>query len=145
MSRGRASVPVHSILVPVDGSASSGRAVRIAAEMARAFGAELTLLHVVPLAQFPALIAETDESRETDEAQLLLAEETKLARSLGTQPLAKIRRGRVADQILRYAAAHPPDLIVMGTRGLTGAKSVLLGSVSKAISSRAKAQVVLIR
>ncbi|MGP8077321.1 MAG: universal stress protein [Thermoplasmata archaeon] len=145
MSRGTPTAAVRSILVPVDGSPSSRRAVRLATEIARAFGANLTLLYVSPVQQFPSLIAEVDEARESDGAQLLLGEEAKVARSLGVEPTVQLRRGRASSQILRFATQHPPDLIVMGTRGLTGAKSILLGSVSRAVSDRAKAQVVLVR
>jgi nucleotide-binding universal stress UspA family protein len=136
---------VRSILVPVDGSPSSRRAVELAAKISSSFGASLTLLHVAPMKDFPALMAEAEDPRGTDEAQIVLGEEAKLAESLGTRPSVELRRGRVSDQILRSAAEHRPDLIIMGTRGLTGAKSVLLGSVSRVVSRRAKAQVVLVR
>jgi nucleotide-binding universal stress UspA family protein len=145
VTRAQAPSTVRSILVAVDGSPSSRRAVRLAVEIAAAFRARLTLLHVSAVPQFPTLIAEVDEPRENDEAQLVLGEEAKVARSRGVEPLVHRRRGRAAPQILAYASAHSPDLIVMGTRGLTGAKSVLLGSVSRAVSTRAKAQVVLVR
>jgi nucleotide-binding universal stress UspA family protein len=137
--------PIRSILVPVDGSPSSRRAVRLASEMARAFSAELTLLHVSPVQKFPTLIAEAEATRGAQEAQLILGEEAKVARRLGVDPSVEMRRGRASSQVLRFAAERRPDLIVMGTRGLTGAKSVLLGSVSRAISRRAATRVVLVR
>ena len=145
MSRAPAKTPVSSILVPVDGSPSSHRAVELAAQMAHAFGASLTLLHVAPIDDLPVLIAESESERETEEGQLVLAEEVKAARRLGVEPKVDLRRGRPAGQIVRASAELQPDLIVMGTRGLTGAKSVLLGSVSRAISRHARSQVVLVR
>ena len=57
----------------------------------------------------------------------------------------ELRRGRAATQIVRAVTAYRPDLIVMGTRGLTGAKSLLLGSVSRSVSRQSTAQVVLVR
>ena len=139
------SEPVRTILVPVDGSASSRRAVQLAAEMSRAFGARLTLLHVAPVKELPVLMAEAQDPREDEEAGLVLGEEVKLARGYGVEPSIVVRRGHTASQILRQVEKSRPDLIVMGTRGLTGARSVLLGSVSRVISRRAKAQVVLVR
>ncbi len=136
---------VRSILVPVDGSESSRRAVRLAAEIARALPAELTLLHVVPVTEFPALIAEAEATRGEAEAQVLLAESARLAGEHGVAPTVVLRRGHVANQILRCATERSPDLIVMGTRGLRGAKGILLGSVSQAVSRRAKSEVVLVR
>lgn len=145
MTRGKRAAPVRSILVPVDGSPSSRRAVRLASEMARAFGARLTLLHVSPVRELPVLMAEAEEARESEEAQLVLGEEAKAARSVGVDPTVELRHGRASSQIVQFAAERAPDLIVMGTRGLTGARSVLLGSVSRAVSRRAKAEVVLVR
>jgi len=136
---------IRSILVPVDGSPSSRRAVRLAAEMARAFDAELTLLHVESIREFPTLIAEANAARDDEEAELVLGENAKLVRSLGTEPNVVLRRGAIANQILRVVALRRPDLIVMGTRGLTRAKGVLMGSVSQTVSRRAKSQVVLVR
>jgi nucleotide-binding universal stress UspA family protein len=135
--------PVRSILVPVDGSPSSHHAVELSAQMAHAFAASLTLLHVAPIDDLPVLIAESEATRETDEAQLI--EEVKTARRHGVEPRVELRRGRAATQIVRAAAAYRPDLIVMGTRGLTGAKSLLFGSVSRSVSRRSKTQVVLVR
>lgn len=145
MTRGKRDAAVRSILVPVDGSPSSRRAVRLASEMARAFGAELTLLHVSPVRELPTLMAEAEETGGTEVAQLVLGEEVRVARRLGVEPSVELRRGRASSQVLRLASERRPDLIVMGTRGLTGAKSVLMGSVSRAVSRRARAQVVLVR
>jgi nucleotide-binding universal stress UspA family protein len=136
---------IRSILVPVDGSPSSRRSVRLAAEMARAFDAELTLLHVESIREFPTLIAEANTARDDEEAELVLGENAKIVRSLGTEPNVVLRRGAIANQILRVVALRRPDLIVMGTRGLTRGKGVLLGSVSQTVSRRAKSQVVLVR
>ena len=136
---------VRSILVPVDGSASSRRAVELASAMAHAFGATLTLLHVAPVSDLPTLIGESESPRDTEEGQVILAEAARLAKRRGVEPSIALLRGRASGQILRSAEAHRSDLIVMGTRGLTGARSVLLGSVSRAVSRRAKAQVVLVR
>ena len=136
---------IRSILVPVDGSQSSRRAVRLAAEMALAFDAELTLLHVESIEGFPTLIAEANTAQGDEEAELVLGENAKIARGLGIEPNVVLRRGAIASQILRFVAVRRPDLLVMGTRGLTRAKGVLMGSVSQAVSRRAKSQVVLVR
>jgi nucleotide-binding universal stress UspA family protein len=136
---------VKTILVPVDGSPSSKRAVQIASEMAAAFGAQLTLLHVAPVKQVPVLMSEAEDPREDEEAELVLGEGARVARGYGVEPTAVVRHGATAAQILRQLDLAKPDLIVMGTRGLTGAKSILMGSVSRVISRRSKVQVVLVR
>jgi nucleotide-binding universal stress UspA family protein len=143
-ARGR-SAGIRSILTPVDGSPSSRRAVQLAAGMARAFEARLTLLHVVPVHEIPVLMAEAEDPREEPQATLVLGEAAKRARALGVEPEIVVRRGHPAAQILRLAEATRPDLIVMGTRALSSARSVLMGSVSRAVARRAKSQVVLVR
>jgi len=135
---------VRSILVPVDGSASSRRAVTLAAEIARAFGATLTLLHVAPVKELPVLMSEVKDPREDQQAELVLGEDTKIARGSGVEPSIVVRHGHTATQILRQVEKSQPDLIVMGTRGLAGAKGVLLGSVSRVVYQKAKVQVVLV-
>jgi nucleotide-binding universal stress UspA family protein len=136
---------IRSILVPVDGSQSSRRAVRLAAEMARAFDAELTLLHVESIRGFPTLIAEANAVWDDEEAELVLGENAKIARSLEIEPNVVLWHGAIASQIVRFVALRRPDLVVMGTRGLTRAKGVLMGSVSQTVSRRSKSQVVLVR
>jgi nucleotide-binding universal stress UspA family protein len=145
MSPRERSKRVRSILVPVDGSPSSRRAVGLAATMARAFGARLTLLHVTAVKELPVLMAEAEDPRADERAALLLGEESRVARAAGAEPVVVVRRGRASTQILRQITQSKPDLIVMGTRGLTGAKSVLMGSVSRVIARRAGAQVILVR
>ena len=136
---------VRSILVPVDGSPSSRRAVHLAVEMARAFGAELTLLHVAPVSELPVLMAEAQDAGRDEQAELVLGEGAKLAHRNGVEASVVVRRGRVASQILRQLERSKPDLVVMGTRGRSGAQRLLMGSVSRAVARRASAQVVLVR
>jgi nucleotide-binding universal stress UspA family protein len=138
-------VPVHRILVPVDGSESSHRAIRLACQMAKAFGAQLTFLHVVGMPEVPVLMGESDTPAEVEKGQSVLAEAVGLAKSEGVAADVELGRGHVADQILRFSERLHPELIVMGTRGYRGAKAVLLGSVSRAVSNRAHASVVLVR
>lgn len=135
---------VERILVPLDGSKPSWNALHLAIQMARAFHAEMTVIHVLPLQEFPTLIAEAGGGNE-DRGQLLLGEAAKIARLEGLVIKVQLKKGRIADQVLRTASAYRPSLIVMGTRGLSGAKSILLGSVSHAVSHQARTTVVLVR
>jgi nucleotide-binding universal stress UspA family protein len=136
---------VRSILVPVDGSPSSRRAVELAAQMSQALGATLRLVSVAPVIELPTLIGEMEEGSSIQPAQRILREGAQAARRHGAAPTMELLRGHPAAQILRSATAHRPDLIIMGTRGLTGARSILMGSVSRTVSRRAKTQVVLVR
>jgi nucleotide-binding universal stress UspA family protein len=51
----------------------------------------------------------------------------------------------VPNAIIEYAAKHRADLIIVGTRGRTGAKKLLLGSVTSAVMAHAKCSVLLVR
>jgi len=136
---------VSRILVAVDGSEPSMRAIDMASEMAKALGAEITILHVVEIEELPTLIGEAEDMRADEDAQIILGMAAKLAKGKGVEPKIAVRRGHPANQILRFSDAYSPQLIVLGTRGVTGAKGILMGSVSTAVSRKARASVMLVR
>ncbi len=136
---------VGRMLVAVDGSKESDRAIVLASQMSVALGAEMTLLHVVDVEEIPTLIAEAGDRTREEHGQMVLGSAAKLAISLGATPNTVMLKGHAAAQILRHVSQHRPDLIVMGGRGLTGAKGVLMGSVSLAVSKKAECAVVIAR
>ena len=127
---------IHKILVPVDFSEPAQRALDEAVGLAKAFGAELHLLHCYPLqlsaidpygitppASYERQLREAAEQRlsewcEKSRAQNLIVEQHVTPRSPFTEISALAEKLRA-------------DLIVMGTRGLGGFKHVLLGSVAE--------------
>lgn len=142
---------IRKILVPVDFSSESRRAMDEAIGIAKAFGAEIHLLHCYVL-DFPAVshtygiatpenyvfeLHEAASKRLTEwrskvRAQGLNAEQTVSAQS----PFVEIPA--LADEIRA-------DLIVMGTRGLSGLKHVLLGSVAERTIRSAKCPVLVVK
>jgi len=136
---------VSRILVAVDGSEPSRRALNLAADVAKALGAEITILHVIEVEELPSLIGEAEDARADEDAQIILGTAAKLVMAKGVTPKIVVRKGHPTRQILRYSEAYSPQLIVLGSRGVTGARGVLLGSVSSAISKKARASVVLVR
>ena len=137
--------PFRRILVAVDGTPGSERAVRAAARLAAATGARVTLLHVGPLREHELLVADDELARHHEDGTRVLEEGVHLLAAQGVQARTELRRGRPPEEILRYAARESPDLIVLGTRGLTGARRVLLGSVSRAVAAEAGCAVLLVR
>jgi nucleotide-binding universal stress UspA family protein len=79
-------------------------------------------------------------------AQRLAAEGAEMARQVGfnAQPRESTQIETVADAILNEAEAIGASAIVMGSRGLTGIKSLLLGSVSHAVLQRADRTVMVV-
>src|SRR5688500_9644116 len=135
------------ILVPTAFSSCAAGALDLATEMAKAFGAEITLLHVVAVpvryAPFPLVPLPSEWLQSMrDEARVRLdGERTRVA------PPAKgeVRDGATDEAVLAAAEEGGHDLIVMGTHGWNGFKHALLGSVAERVVRRAKVPVMTIR
>ncbi len=143
MTRTEGATP-HRILALTDGSPESLAAVRVAAGLAKSTPYELRILHVAGLSEYPVLIAEADVEVADDRGQLILGEAAHVARSLGVDAEVVLRHGPAVTQILRYTREWPPDLIVMGTRGRTGARRILLVSVSASVARRTQVSVIFV-
>jgi nucleotide-binding universal stress UspA family protein len=128
--------PIRKILVPVDFSDHSRKAFEEAVGLAKHFGAELILFHCYPIPTAGPAPYDTilPESYPTALRKAALEGVTKWrdeARAQGARAEGKITAGYPASQIAELAEQSGADLIVMGTRGLTGLKHVLLGSVAE--------------
>lgn len=124
---------INKILVPVDFSEFSDRAVKAAILLAEKFQAKLMLLHVVTLFQ-------EDVDEETRLKKYEKRIETKLKdhkddaakKGIGVESLL-LRGFSASDKILEYIEQKNFDLVVMGTHGRTGIKHFLYGSVSERV------------
>lgn len=133
------------ILVAVDGSEQSDRAVRLASKMARGLGAEVTLIHVIELSEVPTLIAEAESPGREEEGKSVLVDSAEIAVSEDVPTRLVLKRGHPADQIVRYSLESGTDLLVTGTRGRGGATSLLLGSVSHGLLQGARCPVIVVK
>jgi nucleotide-binding universal stress UspA family protein len=141
------------IVVGTDGSETAQRAVKEAAELARQTGAELDLVSAyepVPQSRLrseqleaPDDIAHTVGPREDVDAILSTAAED--VREAGINVRTFARQGEPADAILDVAEEEKADLIIVGNKGMTGAKRFLLGSVPNKVSHHAPCSVLIIR
>ena len=134
----------RSILVAVDGSEHAAWALDEAIDLARAEGARLTLITVVPA--LPVVVGgyavATDGELEA-EAERLLDDAAK--RVPDGVPFAAVRRaGPVAQAILDRIEQGEHDLVVLGSRGHGAFHSLLLGSVSGAILHRSPVPVLIV-
>jgi nucleotide-binding universal stress UspA family protein len=132
------------ILVAVDRSETSGRAVREAAEMGARFGAELAVLHVHE--QELSWVSDTDSEIPT-EATSLVDGVVRELQDVGVSARAEVRRAPhrlVPTEILRAASDVEAQLIVMGTRGLTDRKGPPLGSVAHNVRAHSTCPVLLV-
>ncbi|MBI4592583.1 MAG: universal stress protein [Candidatus Rokubacteria bacterium] len=118
------------ILVAVDFSPCSERALEVARDYAGRLGARLHILHVV----WPGIDPGPDARLER------LAADSQA--SIPVVPA--VASGVPAVQIVRYARRHPIDLIVVGTHGRTGLSRVLLGSVAERVVRTAPCPVLTV-
>jgi nucleotide-binding universal stress UspA family protein len=128
------------ILVAHDFSERSATAIRAARDWAEVFDGEITLLHVVEPVVYPefyAINALSDDvmTRLRDRATEALDEAAR--EILGNLPVnTVVLIGRAADTIINEAQPESFDLVIMGTRGLTGLEQLVLGSVAEAVLRR---------
>lgn len=122
------------ILVPVDFSETSGLALEAAVAWARAFGAHIDVLHVVPLNGVGTVEAEAALPRAAPAVLDDVVQSRRVVKALAPE-LAIIEAARKA----------PIDLIVMGTHGRSGWSHVKLGSVAERVVQLAPCSVLTVR
>lgn len=138
-----------SILVCHDFSQRSEAAVAVAREWALALGSEVTLLHVVEPVVYPEFYAVDvmpDEVLHRIEERSIVAMKTTAAEQLeGVTHTLEVNSGRAVDAILDAADPERFDLVIMGTRGLSGLQHLLLGSVAEGVVRRSRIPVLTVR
>lgn len=139
----------QKILVPTDFSPQSENATCLAADIARRYSAELTLLHVhepVPYELPAGQVANMPSHLDRVFAGLneRLAEECALARAAGASSVeARLLQGPVTREILEHAKSF--DLLVIGTRGKHGLEHWVSGSISERLVQTAPCSVMVVR
>jgi nucleotide-binding universal stress UspA family protein len=138
---------VRRIVVGLDGSADSERALEWAATLARDLNADIVAVHAVPLTVYPALAAPMmfDDSALVEELGGILEDQwCALLRKWELPYRSLIERGGAAEAIMRVADHEGAQLIVVGCRGRGGFKGLLLGSVSQQLTQHASQPVVVV-
>lgn len=131
------------ILIPVDGSDKSILAARHGADLASRVGAKVTLVHVIPTLPVDVRSLVLDKISAQGEEILKISAQEISEFNVGTG--TEIIIGHPADAICRKARSGKYSIIVMGSRGLSGVKGYLLGSVSSAVVSHAQCPVLIVR
>jgi nucleotide-binding universal stress UspA family protein len=135
----------RSILVAVDGSEHSARAVGEAVDLAVAGNGSLTLISIgAPPRIWPSTYTVVVSDSELEHAAQTVVDEAAVAVPDSVSVSKQVRIGRPADEIVATATAGNHDLIVMGARGRGGATSLLLGSVSHAVLNQSPAAVLIV-
>jgi nucleotide-binding universal stress UspA family protein len=141
---------VKRILVPSDLSEAAIPALKLAAELGRAFRAELVLLYVVEPFHtsgdvLSAGVAASVVEKLSETARTALAREVAILGRRGVRAQSSIIEGKAAAVIVETARKVSADLIVIGTHGQTGFSHVFLGSVAERVVRTAGCPVLTVR
>jgi nucleotide-binding universal stress UspA family protein len=148
--------PYSNILVPYDGSKYSQKALKTAIEMAKAFDSSVNLVNVIDVSAVspPGKIISKGTQKTLDQIKTSvktsvvshLKEIQKSYESSGVTINPVILDGEVTGILLKFIQDRNIDLVIIGSRGLSGlSKIVTLGSVSRKISELAKCPVIIVR
>lgn len=145
-------IEIKKILLPIDGSDTSLKAARYAVKIAKQEKAQIVCIHAIDA---PAYLSEYrtglllpsyhEEAKKL--AEVWLGKVTEIARRESVDVKTDIVRDvvSVVDTIVNYALNENADLIILGTRGRTGLKRFLLGSVANGVVLHAHCPVLVVR
>ena len=141
---------IKSILVPIDFSPSSKKALAYAVPFAEQFGARIILVHVVEpvampdFANYYPLAIENDKVMASCKVRLeQLIKERAIEPKLVEKTL--VRHGRSFHEIADAARTLKADLIIISTHGYTGVKHALMGSTTERVVRHAPCPVLVVR
>ena len=140
---------IRRILVPVDFSVHSRKAVTYAQAFARQCGARLVFLHVIQInyayGEFGAIDFTALEREMRGGADQELANLVKESHAAGLEAESMVREGSPAKAIAEAASQVGADLLVISTHGYTGLKHVLMGSIAEHVVRYAPCPVLVVR
>ena len=145
----RSPFDLKNILVPIDFSDCSRKALQYAVPLARFHNAVITLLYVADPGYSGGVYGGIDYAylersvREDGEQGLSRLSQEEIPQDISAISLVKI--GSATEEIVAVAKGLPADLIVISTHGRTGLKHVMLGSVAEHIVQRAPCPLFVVR
>ena len=136
----------NKILVPLDGSQNSMRGLDQAISIAKSSGAEITGFYVFQL-PFAAGIKYTQKMKDAaqDKAVKAIGPAMRKTEQAGAKFQYKTGGGNVGSEIVKHAKKGKYNMIVIGARGITGAKEKFLGSVSNHVMHKSDIPVLVVK
>ena len=131
--------PVRTILSATDFSPTAAAALQWAIELAKVHRARIVLVHAlpppIPPAASPDFVTLPPDFHEQyrDAALRKLAADVEMVRSKGVEASSDLDIGPASPLVLELATKHGADVIVLGTRGMTGFRHLLLGSTAERV------------
>ena len=145
------------VLVAIDGSKSALRAIEVAAKLAKRNGAELLVVCVIPRPTYvfssghgggaPPINLGQYYMYAHQEAEKWLNDAVSLAKDQDIEARGRVLKNApsVVQAIADYADDQGVDLIVVGRRGVSGLRRLLIGSVSSGVVSHARSSVLVVK
>jgi nucleotide-binding universal stress UspA family protein len=142
-----------SIVVGTDGSETAAEAVKQAVDLAKAVGAKVQLVSAYEPVSNQRIREEKQQAPDDvqwsinprEDVDATLDDAAEIAEAAGVSAERFARQGDPADAILDVAEETKADLIIVGNKGMTGARRFLLGSVPNKVSHHAPCSVLIIR
>jgi nucleotide-binding universal stress UspA family protein len=131
------------MVIGYDGSDHSRRALRIAIDLAKKYGSEVLVVTVIDVSTVPGdpnairIVSET--------ANQVVAEASEILSREGIPHRTFVRQGDPSTEIVKVAEENKADLVVVGSRGLSSLKRIILGSVSQGVLNRSKIPVLVVK
>ena len=141
---------IQKILVPVDGSEKSNKAIEFAADLAKTYKASVHFLFAVKPLVFPddfggTIVADTIDKLRVIGGQIISAAKAEAKKRGITKIETTVIEGDPTERIINYAKDHDVDIIVIGSRGRGTFKDVLLGSVANKVCHRSDRTCVIVK
>ena len=135
------------ILVAIDGSPASEKALATAVDLASRYKADLTAIGVAEVPEIVGMTDEVDELRESSEGRFRQLGEAavEFARSRGVALRSVVVRGHAADAIVRYAESEEMSLVMLGHHGHSRIVRFFLGSTSDRVSEHSPCTVMIVK
>lgn len=144
------------LVVAIDGSNTSLKALRHAVQIADNSGSKITLVNIANPTEYMALAPEflqedSYEATALANAEKVLLKAEELAKSLGAKEINRhitvsVKGARdMAQQLVDYADQNAADLLVLGTHGRTGLMHLLMGSFAETVMRQTTLPLLIIR
>ena len=154
----RAPTHIRNIVLAIDGSPNANRAVRLVARLVPAHDAHVTLVHAVellaPTSRGPSVhglrasIArelKRINAERSEAAQKALNRAAEELNRAGWRTRTRLRNGEPLREVLDTVSAAQAELVVVGARGTSGVRHLLLGSVAEGVLNRSPVPVLIVR
>jgi len=139
------SIETKHILVALDDAGESKKGMEKAIYLAKLSGAKITGVNVIVVA--PTLVSTVTNYRDylSKKAQEMLDSAKESCEKQGVQFASKILDGSPASKIAEFAEEEKVDLVIVGSKGLSGIMGAILGSVANSIVHKSKVSVLVVK